>query len=266
MALYLGYDRVGIVKYVKIPVRANVVTLSGTYTITMNNVVGKEIDGLIISGNSVQDGTPTTEAPIEIKSVGDFDQEYLIKVSVNDVIKDIRLKEPLRKIGTYFDTLDYKGKKITRVIKEIVLTGEETWEQVGVDANSARYYALPIGAYGSVVAHNGLCSHLERTTISSNNTLFGLNITNSSGYNDARILARPDLTKHPTLAVWIEFLKQQYANGTPVTVYYISTEPTEETIEIPKITLKDGTNIVTIDTKVEPSETTITYWEEIIDG
>lgn len=98
MAIYLGYDRVGIIKTVKVKVFANTTTVSGTYSVVLNNSIGDEVDQLIIDGNSVQNGTPTPETPIEIESVGDLGKNLcggrnvlinkLIGNSANGIIVD----------------------------------------------------------------------------------------------------------------------------------------------------------------------------------
>ena len=85
MAIYLGYNRVGIIKTVKVKVFANTTTVSGTYSVVLNNSIGDEVDQLVIDGNSVQSGTPTPETPIEIESVGDktknlFDKNNIYKL------------------------------------------------------------------------------------------------------------------------------------------------------------------------------------------
>ena len=178
---------------------------------------------------------------------------------VEPVITNIYLDELLRKIDTYDDYIDYKNKNIERKIEEIVLTGEENWLQIGADNFPQRYYALTIGGLNTVVSHKGLCSHLERVTISSSNDYIGLNVTNSSSYGDARILARPNLSIYPTLSTWVDFLKEQYTNGTPVKVSYVLTAPTEETIELPNIPTFKGTTILEVDTKIQPSNMEVVY-------
>ena len=113
MAIYLGYDRVGIIKTVKVKVFANTTTVSGTYSVVLNNSIGDEVDQLIIDGNSVQDGTPTPETPIEIESVGEktknlFDINNIEEGSIltlegtdYDIENRYRLKFIYLKAGSY---------------------------------------------------------------------------------------------------------------------------------------------------------------------
>ena len=46
--------------------------ISGIPPLTLNNSLGEDLINYKVYGNSIQDGTPTTSDPIEIKSVGDY--------------------------------------------------------------------------------------------------------------------------------------------------------------------------------------------------
>jgi len=56
------------------------------------------------------------------------------------------------------------------------------------------------------------------------------------------------------------WLAQQYANGTPVIIYYPLAIATEETVSnLPTIATVKGTNIISTETEVTPTEIGITY-------
>ena len=61
-----------------------------------------------------------------------------------------------------------------------------------------------------------------------------------------------------TIAGLREYLADQYANGTPVTIWYVLATPTEETFTAPTITPSNGANTLTVDTTLPPSEVSIT--------
>ena len=65
MAVYLGYDRVGIVKYISEAVKENLKTLSGTYIFVAENAKNAEIDNVIINGNSIQTLLPDEYQEVE---------------------------------------------------------------------------------------------------------------------------------------------------------------------------------------------------------
>ena len=89
------------------------------------------IDNIIIYGNSVQLGTPSSNNPIPIYSVGNLIDDpinqnygkYLIQFGINGEYTDIYLDEPLRKVGNYVDYIDFKNKKVVRNVEEIDNTG-----------------------------------------------------------------------------------------------------------------------------------------------
>lgn len=175
------------------------------------------------------------------------------------ITTSIYLNKPLRKIGNYIEYIKFLDKNGSRRIEEDIYDGTEQWEVVGIEGESSSYYGLRKGEYGSVVASVGLSTHFKRTSVTSSNYNIGFNVINSSGYNQARICIRPDITKYSTLKLWKEFLSKQYENGTPVKVYYVLTTPIEETIELPNIPTFKGTTILEVDTDIQPSNMEVVY-------
>ena len=55
------------------------------------------------------------------------------------------------------------------------------------------------------------------------------------------------------------FLAQEYANGTPVTVYYVLATAETESVTAPTITTTGGEVSIDVDTTVKPSEMSLTY-------
>ena len=53
---------------------------------------------------------------------------YKLPISVNDVIHNIYLTEPLRKVGDYVDYIDYKNKKVVRQVEVVDDSGMDTIE------------------------------------------------------------------------------------------------------------------------------------------
>lgn len=197
--------------------------------------------------------------PVKVSGKNLFENDY------NPKTTNIYLSEPLGKIGDYVDYIDYKNKKFVKTIGKYVFTGNEEFSVIGIEGGQYSYYALTLGEYNYVISNQGLCSHLKQDTISSSNTIIGFNVTNSSGYNDARILFRPDISKYSTLSSWKEFLVSQYNAGTPVEIYYVLSIPTEEAIDVKTIETFDGTSILDIDTTIKSSESKVNYWKQIMD-
>ena len=100
------------------------VEVFGTPPLTLTNCKVGKLVSYTITGNTVQDGEPSPDVPVEVQSVGDLVTEgehkgkYAVPVTVassssDSVTSIIYLDEPLRKIGDYQDEL-YPDKVIRR--------------------------------------------------------------------------------------------------------------------------------------------------------
>jgi hypothetical protein len=146
----------------------------------------------------------------------------------------------------------------TRRIKKLVLTGEETsWGTVSSD-----YYAVAIT--NAFPWNWCVCTHCAYGDIFNGNVNTQLWIKRS---------AFPD---YPTLTDFKSFLAQQYANGTPVTIWYVLAEPETGIVNEPihrigeyadtismaqagvTIPTVSGENVLTVPTEVPPSEIDLT--------
>lgn len=58
------------------------------------------------------------------------------------------------------------------------------------------------------------------------------------------------------------YLSEQYNNGTPVTIYYELAEPTVEPISLPEIGTLQGTNVLSVQTEVQPENVTVKYYKK----
>lgn len=167
----------------------------------------------------------------------------------------------------------------TRRIKKLVLTGEETgWT----------LYQLPsggtVGIYQFYINENiisGVANSSCRCTI----TPYGISSQNRGNYlygaylvSSGRSVAlqmKGSEADFPTVDAFKTFLQQQYANGTPVTIWYILATPETAATNEPLMKIGDyadeitktgtgvdiptvsGSNTLTVGTTVQPSEMTI---------
>ena len=159
----------------------------------------------------------------------------------------------------------------TRKIKKLVFDGTENWRQ---SVNGAMYLSPFTGeSYKKEVAITSMNSHFAVQS----NTTSG---TNQVGDNSSCFLAASGSAEYyigarsyATAADFKTYLQQQYANGTPVCVWYvlatettgIVNEPlrkigdyadTVSGITIPTITGKDTFDVLTT---LKPSEVELTY-------
>lgn len=180
---------------------------------------------------------------------------YKIPVNVNNVITNIYLDEPLRKIDGYSDYIDFVNQKIVRNIDEIVLDGSESWTNSAIS--------------GDVLVHRfrtlGKKAHVVDIGFSDK---FIIKDGNMSIYNDTEMvqLASSTSNTYIGLKIYINRLLTNDVSGlttwlssNPVTLDYVLLTPTEETITLPNIPTIDGNNTLNIETEITPSQVYIKY-------
>lgn len=153
----------------------------------------------------------------------------------------------------------------TRRIKKVVLTGQENWAINGEGTDKA-YFSYSTGD-NIQISTTQICSHYSYNTVTESNTNTGIYVT-SLGV----IRIREDNAETSSLTTFTAFLAQQYATGTPVTVWYVlATEETgivnEPLMKIgdyadsisASIPTTDGANILDISTTLQPSSVDVTY-------
>jgi len=229
----------------------------GLYDLVEGKFYSNLGSGNFIKGNDVIP-TSTPEAPIEIESVGEYDEttgKYKIPVKVSnsteEITTNIYLNEPLRKIGDYEDYIDFKNKKVVRNIKEITFNGTENWKKNPYGTNA--YYLVDNTALTMQnlklidSTHFKGVSYNDRT-ITENNIIF---------IDDSYDAINVRNTEHTNLNSFTTFLKNNQ-----VKVNYVLTTPMEEDIDLPDIKLFEGINVITIDTKIKTSEFKVTYYNK----
>ena len=250
-------------------------------TITANS--NRYLNDYTIYGNSVQEGAPSPDTPIEVQSVGDLVTEgkyagsYKIPVTVTcgDTVKttDIYLNAPLRKIGDYADYVDFKGKRVVRRVKEIVLTGNEAWSTQGggYENDTTCFFATATSTYKdrhteniSWGANYELCNmfqrngwHLSSATMTSERFIFHYTEA-SKGFAYFRI--NKSRLAGNTADDFNAWLKGLYDNGTPLKLYYALENPVYEDADLPKLLQFKGESTYTVETDVTPSGLQVKYY------
>ena len=205
-----------------------------------------------LKGNMSQTGTPTPSSPIQPQECGDLETTGAHAGQYKTPISSASTTTPV-----------YLGEvQTTRKIKKLVLTGNETgWAKNDSISQSNAYYRSIFGYY----RYNGLCSHYTTVDSISSETgvFFGGNINFLTTLSD----------EIDTVNKWKSYLQQQYAAGTPVTIWYVLATPTTSIVNepirkigdyadtvsgitIPTITGKDT---VDVETALKPSEVELTY-------
>lgn len=241
---------------------------SGTDSLTafpaMIQASGEPLTDYLISGNTIQSGTPTPEAPVDVVGCGVWDetrQSYKLPPTVNGTEHPIYLGQV----------------ESTRRIRKLVLTGEENnWgEYTRSDSTTVPYLPLSDfkGASATNIKADIKCTHYDtKTQVNIQNST---NKTGIAGRTSIGIIIADESIS--TLADFKSYLAAQYAAGTPVTVWYVLAEPETGIVNEPlhkigsytdtitmaqaevAIPTSDGDNIISFGTTVQPSAMSATF-------
>ena len=159
-------------------------------------------------------------------------QIYGASGGIGEEVDITGLSEPLCGIGTYTDSLGLSTGILTRRIKKLVLTGAENWRlaQSGglfVYSGVRDYYRLS-NAKTCLLTH-----YIAQPNFNSNAQAIDKHAAFYSNptylYNDFYIFD----SSFENASAFKAYLADQYAAGTPVTVWYVLAEPEVSTITIP---------------------------------
>ncbi len=159
--------------------------------------------------------------------------------------------EPLHKIENYADYVDFKRGVVVRNIKKLVLTKETN---VGLVSGNAPYRIDAINLRIPLEHIYWCCSHYEGVSNNASWAKYKYCISWSS-FDYANTGLRFRDVSVSNVSDFKSLLSAQYSAGTPVTVWYVLATPEEEPLENPlPIQTINGTNILTANTTVQPSE------------
>lgn len=178
---------------------------------------------------------------------------YKIPVTIGNTTTPIYIgSEPLHRIGEYADYVDYASGKIVRRIKKLVLTGEENYNEISGVAPFQLY--LPINRIND--PPNVLSNFFQG--IPRDNTWRNHDHFVSAYVSYSSVVFRD--IRFSDIESFVAWVAQQYAAGTPVTVWYVLQEPIEEDppVPFPELTTLSGTNTLLVDATVKPSSMSIT--------
>ena len=234
-------------------------TITGTPPISFK-ADGKPLTAWSIAGAMQQTGTPTPDAPITPQETGDLVEsgehagQYAIPVTCAGQTSPIYLTEPLRKIGDYADSVSSDGT-VTRRVKKYEFTGEEN---IIADRSYSRFRFRLIDSFSLGIRKTPIiCSHYQ--SIADGRPI--ADVPDNSIYSDSDSQSGYwyiKTTDYSAADDFKAFLATQYANGTPVTVWYVLANPVTETVTAPTITTAKGANTLTVDTTLQPSGVSIT--------
>ena len=167
----------------------------------------------------------------------------------------------------------YLGEvETTRQIKKLVLTGKETWYSSSKYTGATYAY---LSQFPGIVANSPIyCSHLIAVGSISQ-------YQHGMCFCDTYSVNLWIFDTETSVADFKTYLQQQYAAGTPITVWYVLAEPETAVVNEPLRKIGDyadtvsgitiptiaGTNTIDIDTTLKPSEMSVNYkgWHPVKD-
>lgn len=218
---------------------------------------GTPLIDYLITGNTVQSGTPTPDNPIIPEGCGELE-------AISE--KAGQYKIPILSANT--TTPVYLGQvQTTRQVKKYEFTGNEEWFKGNYAPSGGYQFFTP---KPSDIANNPdwLMTHFKKGS-GLNGSAFASYL---SLYPEASILP-----ENATANDFKAYLAAQYANGTPVTVWYVLATPETAVVNEPLMRIGDyadtvskaqagvsiptnnGSTTVDVDTTVKPSEVYLKY-------
>ena len=155
----------------------NVEEFEGENGVTLENCYNDKLHNAQIFGNSIQDGTPTPEAPVEVQSVGELvtEGEYAGKYKIPVTARGKNLLKPLRVSSDGIRTATSTTKtsnsygtsiNTTNAKEEIIVTQTKAPNTSNLTSYMNGYFSVEVGS--------GVLKHGKRYTLS-----FDCEITNS---------------------------------------------------------------------------------------
>lgn len=214
---------------------------------------GKPLRDYKVCGNSVQSGTPTPEAPVEIESVGDKtdDGKYKVPIKVNSETINIYLDEPLRKVGDMADYIDFKNGRVVRNTQAVTLTSGKAYAYVYSGMNGIRFDST-LQEGGN--RYSGYSTHSNKIYMKAQQ---GEMWCGANGNTSVYWIGIVDLLGLTTINEFKAWLNSQEI---PVKVVCPRTTPILEQIELPTIPTAKGTCNVVVDAEIQPSGVSWQYY------
>ena len=211
---------------------------------------GKPLTAWSITGNTVQNGTPTPENPVEVQAVGDYDSETgLYRILV---VTSADGTEPIT-TPIYLPTPLYSGE-----VMRSDGSREVKWGVVDLGSmaygyyNGLFYFTIPEKKESKTndIISLLICEKYIVTKTHSSMSCNNYEIYEYTGADKKRVVIRND--DYDNTKTFKEAMKG-------VMLYYELEEPKTETFTAPQIPTINGTTVIDVDTAVKPSSMTIKY-------
>ena len=178
---------------------------------------------------------------------------------IEPVTTNIYLDEPLRKVGEYFDYIDFENKNVIKNIKEYTLNGLEpiTAYSTNTEGKYRLFTNVPDGI-GVPTDDLGVMSthYIGRSA----GAVWNLNQGISNHAIPSFVVIYDE--NYQTTDSLKNMFREKYLNNAPIKVIY-PREKLESLIELPHINVNNGASIIEIGTDIAPSSVEFTVIEKI---
>ena len=234
-----------------VTVNSTATTVSGTDEITLTNAHKNSLNSVTITGKCTQSGTPSNTTPVTLTCnngiLGANSSGILTVTGTTETIVDelgnTATARNLYSFGSYADTQEIISGSVTRQLRAILLTGQETYTSAK-NGNTYRYtYSLPVTAKvdGSSSRGSILSTHFTSIHSSVSQTLGG-----AFTYQGSRVYMIPTDQTLDTVQKFTNWVETQYNNGTPIIIIYpLETEATA-TVTGQTLNIQSGDNTIEI--------------------
>lgn len=225
--------------------------------------IGDYADSVSGTNLSVTAHSPTTIDVDTTLKPSEMDLTYTgLKMCGRKKYAGLLADNPLCGIGTRTDTLDLSTGTVTRVIKKVVLTGYENIKEV-----ASYKFRLPIDDAYRVLDTTLVCSHFSAITNSPYTDM---------PENSCMVLLQGQVTTNlvyvtssstKTVNDFKVYLRQRYAAGKPVTLWYFANSTTTETITVPsglsgtEVGYLNQSGTPTPTNPIYPTANSVPYWQ-----
>lgn len=258
--------------------------VTGTNEVVADNSVQEPLISIKVSGNTVQDGTPTPTTPQPIYNAGDNGMS--LELSVNGNITTIAIPTSITvgssTIPLRFARVDDKADYIevnrldgtVKYIRNIAYTklpyAQTVYTYIGM--NGVRTSINGGAIEETMTRATGYCTHTDKVgkymdSVAVAKNAMWLGVNNTIIYW-VGILDTLGFTTVEEFNTWLD---EQEANGTPVELIYQLKTPVTTNItntdlgqSLLALATEKGTNILTISSEIPVSQTDLSYWRQII--
>ena len=175
---------------------------------------------------------------------------------IEPIYTNIFLDEPLRKVGAYADYIDFEREKVVRRVSEGVFNGDESWYHHQALSDNRYSYALsgitPIMSAGNKAVLSNMFTYSDAYA---KNTILSYTFTNQNGWISATVSS----DEFRSVAAFKTFLANKFVEGNPLKVYLVMPEK-EQPITLPKLPTHKGTTVYSIETAIQPTNMSATYY------